>query len=220
MDLQAMSSYIRTRYATDLGEAEFTAHINEVYRDVSTLFTPDVTETYEEATFITADKQAVYQLPVLSRQIKQVHFETAEGNIRLRTMLEESLLYPRRTGVPIYWYSFGFKDASPGIKQEFGLDPVPDVAVADSVGKKLIVLYEPVPVALEANTDQPEYVPEELHYLICWGTLAILAGKQEDYNTAQYWEAKYRSAYNEKLTNLGRSRYANFPEAARKVKGN
>ena len=221
MDLQTMSNYIRTRYATDLGEAEFTAHINEVYRDVSTLFTPDVTETYEDDSFITVTEQAVYRLPVLSRQIKQVHFETGEGNVRLRTMMEESLIYPRRKGVPIYWYSFGFKDASPasGIKQEFGLDPVPDDSVADSVGKKLIVLYEPVPVALEANDDQPEYVPEELHYLICWGTLAILAGKQEDYNTAQYWEAKYRSAYNEKLMNLGKSRYANFPEATRKLKG-
>ena len=220
MNLQEMSNYIRTRYPTDLGELEFTAHLNEVYRDVSTLFTPDVTELYEDAGFITVTAQAIYQLPELSRQIKQVHFETGGGNIRLRTMMEESLIYPRREGVPIYWYPFGFKDATPGIKQEFGLDPVPIAATADSVGKKLIVLYEPVPEALENNADEPEYVPEEAHHLICWGTLGILAAKQEDYNTAQHWTGRYTNAYNDMLVRMGRSRYANFPEAGRRIKGN
>lgn len=215
MDLQDMTNYIKTRYPTDLGEHEFTQHINEVYRDVTTLFTPDTTETYQDVSFITVDGQAIYQLPVLSRTIKQVHMDDS-GVIRLRTMMEESLLYPRTEGTPVRWYPFGFKDGEPGVYQEFGLDPVPDT---DAAGKDLIVLYEPIPVAMEANDDEPEYVPEEMHYLICWGALAILAGKQEDYNNSQYWEAKYRNAFNEKLVNLGRSRHANFPEATRKIKG-
>jgi len=159
VNLQEMTNYIKTRYPTELGEAEFTAHLNEVYRDVSTLFTPDTTEVYGDAAFITVDGQAVYQLPELSRAIKQVHLDTvASGIVRLRTMMEESILYPRATGIPVRWYPFGFRDATPGIKQEFGLDPVPDAAVADSVGRELIVYYEPVPVALEANDDEPEYV--------------------------------------------------------------
>jgi len=215
MNLQEMTNYIKTRYPTELGEHEFSAHINEVYRDVSTLFTPDTTEVYKDGGFGTEQDQAIYQLPVLSRVIKQVHMDNS-GVIRLRTMMEESLLYPRQKGTPVRWYPFGFKDAEPGVYQEFGLDPVPDT---DAAGKELIVLYEPIPEALEANDDEPEYVPEELHYLICWGTLAILAGNQQDYNTSQYWESKYRAAYNEKLVNLGRSRHANFPEASRKVKG-
>lgn len=222
MNLQEMTNYIKTRYPTELQEHEFSYHLNEAYRDVATLFTPDVTETHQASgTFQTSSGEAVYMVPELSRTIKQIHMDSSTGGttgpmVRLRSMMEESLMYPRELGVPVRWYPFGFKESTGGgVYQEFGLDPVPDT----DVERDLHVLYEPVPVELVNNADEPEYVPEEYHHLICWKTLAVLAGNQQDYNTAQNWNALYTNAYNEILLRLGRSRHANFPEAARRVKG-
>ncbi len=208
MDLQEMTNYIKTRYPTELMEHEIGFHLNEIYRDVSTLFTPDTTET---TTISTVVSQEIYEMDELSRTIKQILYD----DVRLRTMMAESLRYPRGIdATPLRWYPFGFREVTAGgVYQVFGLDPVPDAI------ETMTIYYEPIPEMLIASDDEPEYIPDEMHYLVCWGTLAILAGNQQDYNTSQYWEAKYRAAYNEKLVQLGRSRYANFPEAARKVKG-
>lgn len=218
MTLQELRNYIKVRYATDASDVEIDDHINEIYRDITRIFTPDTTEEYSKDTFLTVDKQAVYELPFSTRAIKQVHLESGTGKVRLRSIKEEALLYPRLEGVPTRWYPYGFKEATGGndVVQKFGLDPVPGATAA---GKAISVLYEPAPSAMSGNDDSPTYVPEEMHYLIAWGALAVLAGKQEDYNQAQHWDARYRNAYNEHLIKLGKSRHANFPEAARSIKG-
>ena len=219
MTLQELRNYIKSRYATDASDVEIDDHINEVYRDIYRIFTPDTTEEYSDAAFVTVSEQPVYELPKSTRSIKQVHITPAAGSrTRLRSMKEDALLYPRLSGTPIRWYPYGFKEAVAGtdVVQKFGLDPIPDTAAADGA---IHVLYEPSPDAMADNDDSPTYIPEEMHYLIAWGALAVLAGKQEDYNQAQHWDARYRNAYNEALVKLGKSRHANFPEAARSVKG-
>ncbi len=211
-----MTNYIRTRYEPGLGETEMEAHINEVYRDLSTLFTPDMTEEYPAGgeTFETAFETAVYTMPVATRTIKQVHIRDASNDrIRLRSMMPESLLYPRETGFPLRWYAYGYTEGTAsGVFQKFGLDPIPAAP-----GSPLIVLYEPIPGELYSNDDVPEYVPAELHYLICWGTIAILAGRNEDYNNAQYWESKYRAAFNERMLFMGQNIHLNHPEVSRRI---
>lgn len=48
MTLQELRNYIKSRYATDASDVEIDDHINEVYRDISRIFTPDTTEEYSD----------------------------------------------------------------------------------------------------------------------------------------------------------------------------
>ena len=211
MDLEDIRTYIQDRYQSDLADSKLNEHINEAYADVSKIFTPDTTE--ESDNIPTVASQVLYTMPVGTRSIKQVYLTDGEGvRIRLRSIKAAAVLYPRVEGTPKRWYPYGFINVEGEVKQQFGVDPVPDDVVT------LNVLYEPEATPMEEPDDVPVYVPEELHYLIAWGALALAAGKQEDYNVSQYWEAKYRSAYNDMLTKLGRSSHANFPEAAKQVK--
>jgi len=86
-------------------------------------------------------------------------------------------------------------------------DPVPRGSIP------LYIRYEPIPELLADNTDVPQYIPEEYHYLIAWGAIALLASQPgtEDWNVAQAWEARFRAGVNEMLQILGLTSPDNYP---------
>lgn len=200
MNLAELRTYITARYATPLTATEINQHIHEAYNDLSRIFTPD---SKGEATVPTVSHGDQYYVADC-RTIKDIR--TAIDGDRLREINYEAVLYPRRYGTPIRWYPLG--ESSGGgvdVRVIFGLDPLPDVN--DSV----YVHFEPAPRQLAADTDAPDFIPEEYHYLIAWGALATIAGHAEDYGVAQYWETQYRSAYNGILLKLGRTAPTHFP---------
>lgn len=80
----------------------------------------------------------------------------------------------------------------------------------------LAVQYEPVPTLMSSSSDKPQYIPEEYHHLITWGTMAILASLPgvEDWDVANAWEARFRSGVNEMITTLGLVAPENYPSLA------
>lgn len=203
-----MRAYIRARYASALTDAELDDHINEAYRDVSLLFTPDTLE--DDAALLTVIGQATYTMTKDSRRIREVHVGTGASRTRLRSMRHEAIVYPRVNGVPTRWYAFGMKSNGTNVRQQFGLDPVPDAA-----GTALTVMYEPEPSVLGTDTSTPLYVPEEFHSIICYGALSLSAGQQQDYNVSQHWQQRFTASYNELTDKLGRISKTNFPEATK-----
>lgn len=208
MDLQTMRAYIRSRYASALTDVELDDHINEAYRDLSLLFTPDTVE--DDATLLTVVGQATYTLTKDSRRIREVHLGTGASRIRLRSVRHEAIVYPRASGVPTRWYAFGMKSQGTNVRQQFGLDPVPATA-----GTTLSVMYEPEPGEFLTDTSTPLYVPEEFHAIICYGALSLAAGQQQDYNVSQHWQSRFTAAYNDLTDKLGRIAKSNFPEATK-----
>ena len=212
MTLQEIMLYVKSRYDVGATDSEILEHANEVYRDLSKPFTLDVVE--EDSSLATATDQAVYTLGEDSRRIREVHIDDGTGTrIRLHSVRPQSILYPRLTGVPLRWYVAGM-DSSVNVRQQFGLDPVPTVS---EDGLDLWVVYEPEPASLVNDSDTPRYIPVELHYLIAWGTIAILAGREENYNVSQHWQARYTNHFNEVLMTHSRAGKLNFPESARQV---
>lgn len=203
-----MRAYIRSRYASALTDAELDDHINEAYRDVSLLFTPDTLE--EDGGLSTVTGQATYTLMKDSRRIREVHLGTGASRNRLRSVRHEALVYPRASGAPTRWYAFGMKSTGTNVRQQFGLDPVPITS-----GTTLTVMYEPEPAELTTDTSTPLYVPEEFHPIICYGALSLAAGQQQDYNVSQNWQTRFTAAYNELTDKLGRISKSNFPEATK-----
>jgi len=192
-----------------VGNPVIARSINFVYRDLSKLYTRETVEENDE--LITASDQEVYILPADSRQIFNVYIE---GN-RLRHIYKEALLRPRSKGMPKRWYSFGAGDIDKDVKQRFGLDPVPSEEEKEI---DIVVAYEPMPADLFEDEDKIKYIPEEKQYLIVWGAVGILAGIEEDYDIAQNFESRYRTAYNELMMEMGLFRESNYPAAAKQVK--
>ena len=212
MTLQEILLYIKSRYDVGATDSEILEHTNEVYRDLTKPFTLDVIE--EDTSLATATDQAIYTLGEDSRRIREVHIVDGLGDRRrLHSVRPQAILYPRLEGMPRRWYVAGM-DSSTDVRQQFGLDPVPTVS-EDALD--LIVQYEPEPESLVNDTDLPLYIPEELHYLIAWGTISILAGREENYNVSQHWQARYTNHFNEVLMTHSRAGKLNFPESARQV---
>lgn len=208
MNLLALREYVNARYPSSLTVGQIDAHINEGYRDLARLFTPDHTE--ESTRLLTLENQAIYLLAEPAREIKSVHI-TLGGRRRLRLVDEEVLVYPRASGLPQRWYHRGVLPTDGGLAA-FGLDPVPDALTA---GRPITVLFEPSPVNLAVETDVPLYIPEEHHAIIAWEAMSLIAGSQLDYAVAQYWTTRYRDAYNAILTQLGKTAPAQYPEATK-----
>ena len=204
MTFQELLIYIKNRYPSSLSETEVEEHINEVYKDLSRLFTKDVIEEEEKQTNLGEEN---YTLSSPSRRIREVHLDVNERK-RLRSMKAEARIFPRKEGTPKRWFPYGVDKGQSNIKQMFGLDPIPDSQYA------IYILYEPLPEGMAEDTDIPSYIPEEHHYLIGWGAMALIAGKEEDYNAAQHWDIRYRSAVNEILVSMG-IYPENVPEASK-----
>lgn len=206
MLLQEIIAYVNGRYVSNLTDTEMIEHINEIYSDLSRAFTKD---TLEEEKISTVNGTELYTLPVSSRRIKEVHATISGKRVRLRSMRAEARLIPRTVGDPLRWYPYGFGDANGAVRQRFGVDPVPDNTV------ELHVLYEPVPDLLSLDDDALLYIPEEYQYIVSYGTIALLASNQEDWNVSQAWEARYRSAVNEMVMTLGIVPPNNYPDLSK-----
>lgn len=200
MNLSDLRIYITARYATPLTGTEIDQHINEAYKDLSRIFTPDANA---EESIPTASGGFRYYVPDC-RSIKEVR--TSAAGERLREISYAAVLHPRRSGTPTRWFPYGeSSSAGTDVLMAFGLDPIPDAS------ESVFVRFEPEPVDLSGDSAIPDYIPEEYHHLIAWGALAAIAGHAEDYGVAQYWDTQYRSAYNGILVKLGRTAPTNFP---------
>lgn len=206
MDLQEIRNYVRGRYSTDLTDAELDDHINEAYKDVSNLFTPDSIHTMA---LTTTSGQSEYVLPEHSRRIRQIRI----GSQRLRSIRYDSVVFPRLSGSPIRWYPYGWTSVNGDDRQAFGLDPIPTTTAA------ITILVEPQPNRLVDDHDSPEEVPDEFQYLICWMTISLAAGQAQDYNVAQNWDARYRVEYNEVLAKMAGLGRGNFPDGGHQAGG-
>lgn len=205
MTLQEIIAYVNGRYTSGLVDTEIIEHINEIYRDVTRAFTKDTTK---ETTIATVESQEIYQLTEASRRIKEIHI-TNETRSRLRSMRADARVYPRKSGTPLRWFPYGLDDEDGSVRQQYGLDPIPDAVL------NVHVLYEPVPTVLSEDNDNILYIPEEYQYVIGYGTIALLASNQEDWNVSQAWEARYRSAINEMIITLGIIPPNNYPDLSK-----
>ena len=71
MQFSVIDDYVTDRYASELATADRKKHINEVYLDLSRIFTPDITE--ESAALSTVVAQNVVTMTFATRQIKHIH---------------------------------------------------------------------------------------------------------------------------------------------------
>jgi|GEM_PF-4667351 len=215
MDLQSISACIISEYNDITATADkIKEKINIVYRDLAKLFTIDTLE--EDTTLSTIAGQEIYVVSKDSRETRDIYLTNGETDrVRLRRINSLARLWPRSTGMPKRWFPYGMGNISDDVKQQFGLDPVP---TETEVGLTLTVAYEPMPADLFEDEDKIKYIPEEKQYLIVWGAVGILAGIEEDYDIAQNFESRYRTAYNELMMEMGLFRESNYPAAAKQVK--
>lgn len=212
MDLQELRVYVTSRYQSEATETEIDQHLNEIYRDLSRLFTADT--PVSDTSVNTVVNKETYQVPQNSRRIRRVFLGAGAGRAPLRSIREDALLFPRQTGVPRRWYVAGMSEVGGDVRQSFGLDPIPNAVQA------LTIEYEPEPAELDMDTDAVQFIPEESQHLIAFGALAIVAGRNQDYNVASMWEQRYRAGYNELSAALGRTGISsNFPEIAKATQG-
>lgn len=204
MDLYGIQSYIADRYISELATAGMIEHINEVYLDLTRIFTADIIATEELET-----DAPLTQLTWKARQIRNIYL----GNRRLKQVAKEALLRDTQ-GIPKYWAAYGSgQGAAGGNYLRFILAPGPhELCFLD-------IDYEPLPEELSADSDVPKYIPEEYHYLIAWGVIALLTSLPgtEDWNVAQAWEARFRAGVNEMLQVLGLTAPDNYPSIAAAV---
>ena len=206
MNFQELDSYITSRYTSSLAILDRKAHINEVYLDLSRVFTPDITE--ENATLSTVVAQNIVTMTFATRQIKHIHTSTVGVRTPLRRIMQEAIVYPVTSGKPTRWAPFGNTQVTGANRARVLLNPTPNAIFG------LVVAYEPVPAALSLDADVPKYIPEDYHKLIAWGSIAILASNQEDWDVGQMWETRYRSGVNEMIATLGLNAPENFPSLA------
>jgi len=212
MDLNKLVGYVKTRYKADLTDPQIIEHLNEKYLELSEPFTADVRA--EDDSLSTVEGQTEYTLGADSRRIIEIHIVSDDERRRLRRMDPVAVLYPRETGLPRRWYSLGMNGEEGTTRQQFGLDPIPDLANDDL---QLYVIYEPEPVKLDDDGDIPKFVPDEKHHVIAWGAMATLAAQQEDYGVAQTWDGHYSRAFNEIMVKHAGLSRDNFPDSARQV---
>ena len=207
MQFSDIDSYVTGRYTSSLDATDRKVHINEVYLDLTRAFTPDITEINDDTLSTTEDEDTL-TLTWKARQVKRVFLLNDAARVRLRRVSEQALIRGGDGGLPRYWTPYGNTQSAGANYLRFLVNPAPDGVYP------VIVEYEPVPVALSADTDIPAYIPEEYHYLIAWGVIAILASHQEDWNVANAWEARFRGAVNEMLATLGITAPENYPNLA------
>lgn len=207
MQFSDIDSYVTSRYVSSLEAADRKAHINEVYLDLTRAFTPDIIEVNDDS-LSTVENEDSITLTWKARQIKRIFLLDDAARIRLRRISEQALTRGGDSALPKYWAPYGNTQSAGSNYLRFLVNPVPDGIYP------VIVEYEPSPVALTAGTDVPAYIPEEYHHLIAWGTIAILASHQEDWNVANAWEARFRGAVNEMLLTLGITAPENYPNLA------
>ena len=208
MQFSAIDSYVTGRYTSSLATADRKKHINEVYLDLSRVFTADITE--ENATISTVSAQNVVTMTFGTRQIKRIYTSAAGVRTPLRRIREEAIVYPVTSGTPTRWAPFGNTQVTGVNRAQVILNPTPNAILS------LVIAYEPVPAELSADADVPRYIPEEYHNLIAWGSIAILASLPgtEDWNVGQMWEARFRNGVNEMIATLGLNAPENFPSLA------
>ena len=209
MQFSEIDNYITSRYTSSLSTADRKAHINEVYLDLSRVFTPDITE--ESAALSTVVAQNVVTMTFATRQIKHIHTSAAGVRTPLRRIMQEAIVYPVTSGKPTRWAPFGNTQVVGANRAQVLLNPTPNAII------NLVIAYEPVPANLSLDADVPKYIPEGYHHLIAWGSIAILASNQEDWDVAQMWEARFRSGVNEMIATLGLNAPENFPSLAMAV---
>lgn len=197
LDLQELLLYVTDRYPSSLSETSIEGHVNEVYRDLSQLFTPE--NIVVESGLSAPAFQEEITVPVGARSIRRVYLGTGANRSPLRSISRAALNYPRADGTPRRWFYAGTVVSGTNVRFQIGLDPLQDG------GQTLTVEYEPEPEVMSADTDVPVMVPTEHHHLIAWGAIALVAGQQQDYTVAQNWEVRYRAAFNEIGARLGRS---------------
>jgi hypothetical protein len=186
-------TYITGRFALSLTAAQIKEHVNEIYRDLSRLFTPRFIET--NAALSTVAHTATLDLTFDARKIHAVKTNVATVRTLLREVDRNAMLTPAPAeGTPKYWAVKG-KTATGYFTLLF--DPPPAAAVA------LDIDYEPVPAVMTADADIPRYIPLEYQYLIALGALAEGLATQEDWQNAQYWEGRYRDEVNQMILQLG-----------------
>lgn len=190
MQLSEIISYITDRYTPVLATTKVTKHINEIYLDITRPFTLDITK---EATINTVAKQKTVDFTMSARNVKYI--------LGLRRIDKRAIVYPQGEGKPKRWDML--ESNAKAI-----LDPIPDAVYTHTVQ------YEPLPLVLALDADEPLYIPSEYHHLIAWGTMAIVASIDEDDETAAMWEARYRDGVNQMVLHLGLTAPENYPSLA------
>ena len=197
MKLSDLDAFIVTRLAASQTQPSRVLHINNAYLELSRIFTVDVSESDDSLSSTMGE--ARMELPFRPRRIRGVRV-LDEGGWQLRRVYRDAVMFPPAEGKPKRWAS-DLGDAVSAIL----LDPSPDDTYS------LEVLYEPNPVPLEDLADEPQYIPEDYHYLIAYGALSLAAASQEDWGIAQYWGSAYQAGVNEMLEHLGLNAPDDFP---------
>lgn len=293
MNLNEIDSYITARYVSFLSDEERIRHLNEVYLDLSRIFTVDSIEELSGEGIDTKPNDNSFVMPIVARAIDSVFVkEEKDGYVigdaellarlvvaadislldipglmgievddimdkydlnkdstldvndkvkveqkiennsfhkRLKKVNKNAIIFPQQRGAGYSDGSF-FKrigtddiflkvkrwavNRSVGNRFELIFDPIPRGTIP------LLIRYEPMPAGLEADSDVPQYIPEEYHYLIAWGSLALIASLpgQEDWEVAQVWESRYRDGVNNMISALGMNAPDNYPATADRVK--
>jgi hypothetical protein len=211
MQFSDIDSYVISRYTSELDDDSCKAHINEVYLDLTRAFTPDITEVNDDD-LVTTEGEAVVTLTWQVRQIKRVYLQNGAARVRLRRVLEQALITGGDNGLPRYWAPYGNTQSEGANYLRFLVNPTPDGEY------QLIVEYEPVPADLVADTDVPKYIPAEYHHLIAWGTIAVLASIQDDWDQGNHWAERFRHGVNDMMVTLGLAAPANYPSLAAAVR--
>lgn len=101
MNLGELQTYITDRYTPSLESSEYKEHINEVYRDLSRLFTADYIE--ESTSLSTSTGSALVSSTWEMRQLKSVHAHIGGTRTPLKQVHKEALVYPLAEGTPKFW---------------------------------------------------------------------------------------------------------------------
>ena len=207
MTFAQLYAYITERFALSLTEAQIKEHINEVYKDLTRLFTPDYIETNN--TLSVAAHARTVDLTFAVRKVQYVKTRSGTTYRLLREIRKDALLLPYAAeGTPVRWGLDGV--LTTGYLRLF-VDPAADAEIGLSID------YEPVPAALALDADTPQYIPAEYHFLIALGALAEGLAFQEDWENAKYWEGRYRDEVNTMIINLALNAPDNFPNLSKKL---
>lgn len=206
MTLAELYNYAIDRFALSLTEVQIKEHLNEVYKDLTRIFTPDFITT--DNTLSVAAGARTVNLTFPCRKVQYVKSRSGTTYTLLREVKKEALLLPHVTaGTPIRW-------GIDGVLTSGYLRLFVDPAAAAETG--LSIDYEPAPATL-ADGDAPLYIPAEYHHLIALGGLALCLAAQEDWQNAQYWDGRFRDEVNTMIINLGLVASDNFPNIGLKI---
>ena len=202
-------TYVTGRFSLSLSAAQIKEHINEVYKDLTRIFTPDYIETNNTISVLITARTV--DLTFAARKVWAVKRRSGTTYTPMREIRKDALLLPYvAAGVPARWGIDG--QAATGYLRLF-VDPSALAATDISVD------YEPVPATMTADGDIPKYIPVEYHHLIALGALAIGLAAQEDWQNAQYWEGRFRDEVNSMIVTLSLNAPDNFPNISKMAGG-